>query len=133
MYTALVLTPVNQISLIKAVAEKIGENDFCEQYPETLANHCTINMGSFDQNLNPGLKLGDRFKLKVISLSYDNKVIAVGVELPPDVKTKNNNPHITVAVNRPNGGKPFFSNKLDWNNAEPLTITLLNVELQECN
>ena len=43
----------------------------------------------------------------------DDKVMAVEVEPPADISAKISYPHITVAVNTEEGGKPFHSNKLD--------------------
>ena len=50
--------------------------------------------------------------LSVIDYAIDDKVMAVGVE---GYSSNNKKAHITIAVNRTNGGKPFMSNQLsDW-------------------
>ena len=56
-----------------------------------------------------------------ITFAEDDLVMAVGVVSP--VPSKNDIKHITLAVNRKEGGKPFFSNKLkDWNSVAPLVL-----------
>jgi len=76
---------------------------------EKIAHHMTINLGKLrDENL-----LNKKYDLKVVAVSKNDKIIAVKVETkaPSKCKTK----HITVAVNRENGGKPVMSNDIfEW-------------------
>jgi len=77
---------------------------------ETVAHHMTIIFAE----LPPEWKqhLGETVHLRVETFAIDDKVAAVGVS---GFYTKNEKPHITIAVNRAGGGKPFLSNKLiNW-------------------
>jgi hypothetical protein len=77
---------------------------------ETIAHHMTINMGEIKPEYEK--YLGMTVPLRVVGLGMTDKVMAMKVEGFP---TDKNVPHITVAVNRKDGGKPFMSNKInDW-------------------
>lgn len=110
MYTALVLDKQSKKKLLEKLTGRVP-SDW-----EVIAHHMTINMGPITKGpANPDL-LGTLGKLSVVSLASDEKVMAVGVR--SDVPSKNDKPHVTIAVNRAAGGKPFLSNKLtEW---EPL-------------
>ena len=105
MYVAVVLTEESHKKLLDRF-----KGFFPEDW-EVKAHHMTINMG----NVQPAMKkfLGKKVKnLEVISMAKDNLVAAAGVR---GFESSNAIPHITLAVNRAEGGKPFFSNKLtDW-------------------
>ena len=87
---------------------------------KVYAHHMTINMGE----LEPELKkfLGLPVRLIVNDMAIDDKVLAVGVE---GFYSKNKKPHITLAVNINNGGKPRMSNDLtNWKKInKPLYLT----------
>ena len=103
-YSAVVLNNESRTKLIQVFQRMIPEGW------EVIAHHMTINMGSIDEMYKD--LLGQDVNLNVISYAIDDKVMAVGVKGAPTV---NNVPHITIAVNRANGGKPYLSNKLtDW-------------------
>jgi len=75
--------------------------------------HMTINMGPITKGPADPELLDQEVTLTVVSVAADEKVIAVGVT--SDVPSKNAQKHITLAVNRDAGGKPFLSNKLtNW-------------------
>jgi len=79
---------------------------------EKIGHHMTINMGA---SKYPEL-VGVEGSAKAVSIAIDHElgVMAIGVEsdTPSDNKIK----HITLAVNRSVGAKPFMSNKLkEWN------------------
>lgn len=77
---------------------------------EIIAHHMTINLGEIDPEFEK--YLGFKVTLNVEDIAFDDKVIAVGVS---GFKSKNKKPHITLAVNRSNGGKPVMSNYLtNW-------------------
>lgn len=61
------------------------------------------------------------YELIATHFGYTDKVLAVRVEGFP---SKNEVPHVTVAVNRKEGGKPFMSNQIEnWEELEePLTL-----------
>jgi hypothetical protein len=119
-YTGLVLTSSGHEELTDRLKDK-----FPGKW-EKVAHHVTVNMGSFkgDREL-----LNRKFPVEIISFLSDDKVCAVGVRIS-DITTKEN-PHITMAVDRENGGKPAMSNKLSWSEAEPITPFVLEGTLLE--
>jgi tRNA nucleotidyltransferase/poly(A) polymerase len=78
---------------------------------EFITHHMTINMGPLKEEYKP--LLGQSFDLLVTHIGQTDKVIAVKVE--SEIKTQNKTPHITIAVNRVEGGKPVMSNDItEW-------------------
>ena len=107
MYTAIVLDAKSHAKLAEVMRPHIPDGW------DMICHHMTINMGRCEDGPANG-KLDDTFTLKAISLAKDDKVIAVGVST--DCPSDNDIKHITVAVNRRGGGKPFHSNNLEiWN------------------
>jgi hypothetical protein len=122
MYTAVVLTDESRKILLQKVADHMSE------YDDVLAHHMTVNMGTHKPEVS-GYKLGDKVSLQVVGIAKDEKVCAVKVEC--EAGSTNDTKHITVAVNRAKGGKPFLSNKLNWENVSPMSCTLSGI-LGEC-
>ncbi len=82
-------------------------------YPKNwklFAHHMTINLGEIcDEAIN---SLGKEVQLKVTKIGVSDLAIAVGVE---GFFTKNDKPHITIAINTEMGGKPKNSNDItEW-------------------
>jgi hypothetical protein len=80
---------------------------------ERLAHHMTIKMGELPEELKD--KKGNVFvDLTATHIGYfEDKVVAV--KLDSKFKSQNAFSHVTLAVNRKNGGKPFLSNKItEW-------------------
>jgi hypothetical protein len=103
-YSAIVLTDKSHDQLL---------NHFHAIHPEVFAHHMTIKMGPLEGEDRS--EIGKTVKLRVISKASDDKVQAVGVQQMGGPKSQNKIPHITISVNRENGGKPFLSNKLtNW-------------------
>lgn len=75
---------------------------------EVLGHHMTINMGPLKEEYRP--LLGQSFDLLVTHVGHTDKVLAVKVET--QFTTKNKDPHITIAVNRKEGGKPVMANEI---------------------
>lgn len=75
---------------------------------EWIANHMTIQLGELPETLRDEI-VGEVVNLRVVSLGIDDKVMAIGVD---GYWSKNKIPHITLAVNRAGGGKPFMSNQI---------------------
>jgi hypothetical protein len=71
----------------------------------------TINMGGPENGPANGM-LGSRGELWVTAIGIDNRVLAVAVET--EIPSKNAQKHVTIAVNRRDGGKPVHSNELDF-------------------
>ena len=97
---------------------------------EIISHHMTITMGSLvhkkgKHDFSETYPVGSEIELPVISVGQDERAMAVKVEAPGPIKTKSW-PHVTVAVNRDEGGKPFHSNKIPEENFVPLSgITLM--------
>ena len=107
-YSAVVLDDKSRASLLKVLSPMIPEGW------ETIAHHMTIKMGALENGSEAQEDMENNIEvsLKVIDYAMDDLVMAVGVE---GYNSNNPKPHITVAVNRNAGGKPFLSNKLtDW-------------------
>lgn len=123
MYTALVLDENDQIVLIEKLIHLIP-NDW-----EIICHHMTINMGTATEAIRD--LLGTFGYVKVIKWGISDKAIAVQVE--SETPSVNAIKHITVAVNRANGGKPFHSNQItDWYDiAEDDQICLIG-RIEEC-
>jgi tRNA nucleotidyltransferase/poly(A) polymerase len=87
------------------------EKEFKSQVPdgwEWIAHHMTITLGEMVDKS----ELGKQVALNVVSFGKDDKVMAIGVKGYP---SKNEKPHITLAVNRAEGGKPYMSNLIkEW-------------------
>lgn len=105
---------------------------------ELIAHHCTVNLGSFKDGpaFTPSTFktflgkvtgfpkvqwLGRKVSMIVNTVASNDLVIAVGVTT--SVPSTNETKHITIAVNRAAGGKPYMSNLLaNWKNIVPFTI-----------
>jgi len=120
-YSAVVLDDRSKQRLIERFKTIIPEGF------EIVAHHMTINMGEIDPKLEKYLGLPVR--LSVNEFAIDDKVMAVGVS---GFETHNAKAHITLAVNRANGGKPMMSNKLtNWQPLKrPLYITGKVIEVE---
>ena len=97
---------------------------------EPIAHHMTITLGpllhpkgkhDFSKNYGPG----DEVSLKVTHVGLDDRAMAVKVEAPHEISKRIAFPHITIAVNREGGGKPFHSNKIPGDNFKPVEGNLL--------
>ena len=97
---------------------------------EPIAHHMTITLGpllhpkgkhDFSKNYGPG----DEVDLKVTDIALDDRAMAVKVEAPHEISKRIAFPHITVAVNREKGGKPFHSNKIPADNFKPIERELM--------
>ena len=96
--------------------------EFDDSIPEgwkTFAHHMTIVFG---KGLPEDLKgdLGKEVTLTVKSLGVSDKAIAVSVD---GYLSSNKIPHITLAVNTSDGGKPYDSNRIEnWKVVKDFTI-----------
>lgn len=117
MYTAVVLTPESQQQL------RARFRDLIPPTWETICHHMTVNMNGIESGPLKGTeyKLNTPVTLNVTSIAQDSLVMAVGVETL--IPSTNSIKHITLAVNRAAGGKPFLSNKLTvWTPTSPLEL-----------
>jgi hypothetical protein len=109
-YTGVMLDEKSMNFLQKEFAHLIPEGW------EWIAHHMTITLGQLSDDVRSTM-LGEKANLVIISLGIGEKVIAVGVD---GYYSKNAKPHITLAVDRVNGGKPFMSNQIE--NWKPYTV-----------
>lgn len=100
MYSAVVLDNESKDKLVNALSKKLPEGW------TVFAHHMTI---SFGKGLDDKSEIGKSVTLVVTELGLSDKAMAVKVEGYP---TNNKIPHVTVAVNTANGGKPFNSNQI---------------------
>lgn len=114
-YSAVVLDEESRKKLI---------NDFSHILPESweiICHHMTICLGELPSDLKSNI--GKKVSLKVIKWGVSGKAMAVQVE---GYYSENNIPHITIAINRKAGAKPFDSNKIenwkDWGFTPGLTL-----------
>ena len=104
-YSAVVLDEKSRSKLLAQLANNIPKDW------EIIAHHMTINLGEIKPEYEK--YLGMTVPLYVKTVGYSDMAMAVGVE--STVPTVNKIPHITIAVNRKEGGKPFMSNKItNW-------------------
>jgi hypothetical protein len=107
-YSAVVLDNISHQKLVGVFKPMIPEGW------EIYAHHMTIKLGALDDNSQPKQDMieGKMITLKVEDYAIDEKVMAVGVSGYESMNTKS---HITLAVNRKEGGKPVMSNYLkEW-------------------
>jgi len=103
-YSAVVLDDRSRQRLIERFKSIIPEGF------EIIAHHMTINIGEIDPEYQKFL--GMPVRLTVDDFAINDKVMAVGVSGFESHAAK---PHITLAVNKKEGGKPAMSNNLtDW-------------------
>jgi len=113
-YSAVVLDERSRKRLLEKFKSEIPEGW------EVIADHMTINLGEIDTKY--AKYLGLVVNLTVNDIAINDKVMAVGVS---GFYSNNVKPHITLAVNRANGGKPMMSNTLtNWKSiGRPLKIS----------
>ena len=105
LYSAVVLNEESHGKLVNEF-NSIIPNDW-----KIFAHHMTIVFG---QGLPRDMEkyLGMKVKLVATEFGLSDKVMAVKVE---GFHSKNDKPHITLAVDVESGGKPFHSNQItDW-------------------
>jgi hypothetical protein len=69
-------------------------------------------MGPITKGVNTEKLLGTELNFTIDAFGMGDKVCAVRVSEMGCAKTVNKVPHVTVAVDQLNGGKPFMSNKI---------------------
>lgn len=114
MYTALVLTPESRNTLLQNYQDAIPDGW------EVFAHHMTINLGSSETGPAHDL-LGQEKELVAVKLGKSE--MAIAIEVATQVPSKNAIKHITLAVNRNNGGKPKDSNNIqNWEPTSPISL-----------
>jgi len=98
---------------------------------EWYCHHMTINMGPLNYILKSDKKttIGTDQYLTVNAIGKSDKAVAVRVEGVMAGHSKNTIAHVTVAVNKKQGGKPFDSNKItEWVKLKELKIKDLKIK-----
>ena len=122
-YSGIVLTDDTQQNLIASLIDMIPPDW------EIVAHHMTICMGPLvhpkkaSHNYSNFGEPGTPYDLRVTSVGMSDKAMAVMVDspFPTQNEKKGGFAHITVAVNRAAGGKPFDSNKIPHENFEDIS------------
>jgi len=122
MYSAIVLDEKSHLKLVDWANDNIKVGGV--KLPilvqregwEMVCHHMTIKFPGTPEFVKPYLDSVQ--KLEVISVSVSDKVIAVRVV---GFHSENKIPHITIAVNVKDGGKPVMSNQLkSWTSVVPV-------------
>jgi len=101
LYSCVLLDNQSRTTLLSIIGNKIPEGW------KVIAHHMTINMGELKDKTD----IGKNITLTVEELGLSDMAMAVKVS---GYQSKNNIPHITIAIN-PNGGKPVMSNEItNW-------------------
>ncbi len=103
---------------------------------EPVAHHMTITMGSLvhkngKYDFAQDYPVGSTVELPIVAVGQDERAMAVQVHAPHPITKKTAFPHVTVAVNREGGGKPFHSNKIPPENFQALQGIVLSGTVQE--
>lgn len=103
-YSAVVIDDRSKYRLIQKFKNVIPEGW------KIIADHMTINLGEIDSDYMK--YLGMTIRLSINDIAMDDKVIALGVT---GFHSENSKPHITLAINETEGGKPMMSKDLtNW-------------------
>jgi hypothetical protein len=129
MYTAVVLFPEEQQKLKQSFQSLLEGMNFQFQTPngDGLPHHMTINLGSFNNELNDPAIFHQTAKLTVSGIYFDNQLgvcaarVIKAVVGETEIFTINQQKHITMAL-KP-GVKPFISNKIQWNSSPEFVIS----------
>ena len=122
MYSAIVLDEKSHLKLVDWANDNIKVGGV--KLPilvqregwEMVCHHMTIKFPGTPEFVKPYIDSVQ--KLEVISVSVSDKVIAVRVV---GFHSENKIPHITIAVNVKDGGKPAMSNQLkSWTSVVPV-------------
>jgi len=107
-YTAVVLDSISRERLRQ---EFYSWGGAIPQGWEWIAHHMTIKMGALAEPMRSEL-VGKSARLVITKLGMSDMALAVGVK---GVYSEKSEPHITLAVNKAEGGKPQMSNLIrDW-------------------
>lgn len=113
LYSAIILTKESQEKLARLFSEFIPKDW------EVFAHHMTF---AFKQPLPDELKNkeNEEVSIEVNGFGKTDKVMAVRVSGEYTQYTVNETPHITLAVNKNDGGTPAMSNDIEkWDDIEP--------------
>ncbi len=101
-YSAVVLDAASKKRLLNLLSSMVPNGW------DKIAHHMTICMGQLPKDLKN--KIGEKIQLSVDGVGMSDKALAVRVL---GFEIKNKIPHVTVAIDRKNGAKPYDSNKIE--------------------
>jgi predicted kinase len=111
LYSAVVLDKASHNKLLDKFALEMPEGW------KTYAHHMTITMGELKDKTD----IGKEVILKVTKVGLSDMAIAVQVE---GYQSKNDIPHVTLAVNALKNAKPVMSNQItNWQDIKPFFVT----------
>ena len=115
LYSAVVLDEKSKSKLLEKFDKDVPDGW------KKFAHHMTIIFNNGLDSLGLENDLGKEVNLTVTHLGKSDMAIAIKVE---GYKTVNKTPHITLAINVLEGGKPQMSNEItDWQEVEPMILT----------
>lgn len=128
-YSAIILDETSKANLIGILG------DIIPQDWEIVAHHMTITMGPLlhprgKHDFSKFYEIGSKVNIPVLKVGHDDRAMAVIVQSPGTINKKIKFPHVTVAIDRVNGGKPFHSNKIppaNFNDISNLGIILSGI------
>ena len=125
LYAAVVLDDKSKEALVKNLTKVFYDPKIYSEKWELFAHHMTIVFG---KGLEDRTEVGKTVQLTATEIGISDMAIAVKVQGYPST---NAIPHITVAVNLADGGKPFMSNKItDWSSlSNPITLSGVVTEI----
>ena len=123
IYTAVILDEKSKSELLGKFKKMIPKNY------KILAHHMTITFGKGLDSIGLEGDVGKQINLTVTHLGESEMAIAVKVK---GYETNNKIPHITLAINSDEGGKPVMSNQIEnWIEVEPLILTGIVTEMKQ--
>jgi len=115
LYSAVVLDEIGHTTLAKQSKDIVPEGW------QLFMHHMTIGFGKSLESLGLGGDEGKEVSLTVTHIGMSDMAIAARVQ---GYKTTMDIPHVTIAVNTAEGGKPAMSNEItDWEPVDNFQIT----------
>lgn len=126
-YSAVVLEEDSRAKLLQHIKPFLEAAPF--EYDDIIAHHMTINMGA----LRPEVQhlLGQQQRLEVTHYGFHDKCFAVRIGSGGELSV-NTHPHITIAINRANGGSAKMSNDIEeWVKFKEMNVTGIVKETED--
>jgi len=114
--------------LLNPESHQLLKNTYCNELSEDwkiYCHHMTICMGELPPDLKS--RIGEEIEIETVKIGQDDKAFVVKVNPLDDelqtYYTPPKFPHVTLAVNTINNGKPFMSNKIgNWDAIENMKL-----------
>lgn len=133
MYTAILLNVNSKDALKQKMGGWFNDDKFDDW--RVYCHHLTLNMGSMDKGLNSTELLGKDATIEFDAVGWSDMATACRVTkltttCGTELKSKNKLPHVTMAVNIHDGGKPVMSNDIKtWIPVPPFALCGKVVEI----